>query len=426
MFTMPYGPKWRAFRTIIHQILSPKMTQTFLPTQEFEVKQLLSDLAFANQNETEFYNHIRRMSFSVIMTSTYGRRIDSWNHPDVRYSGESSRLLGKLTASFVEDAFPPLLYLPHWMHPGRARAVANAEPILWAKMRLWNGMKEEISAGRAPACFGRELIESDFRAKGLTDEDAAWIAGGIVEAGSETSGVTLNNLMLYLTAYPAVQERAHAELDQVVGQDRIPSFDDLRSLQYVRGCVKEILRLCPVPSLGLKHFTDGEVRYKDVVIPKGTVVLGNTAAVHYDPQRYPEPFAFKPERYLGFDRYSSEYAAMSDARQRDHFTFGAGRRICPGARLAENTLELALANILWAFDVRPPLTIREGKKVDADVDLTDSAFDKGAFRAPKQFKARFLVRSERHLDILRQQWESAKAEGYMLRGQTVTVDGVVK
>lgn len=45
-------------------------------------------------------------------------------------------------------------------------------------MRLWNRLKREVASGSAVPLFGRELMESDYKARGLKDEDAAWLAGG--------------------------------------------------------------------------------------------------------------------------------------------------------------------------------------------------------------------------------------------------------
>ncbi|KUL82317.1 hypothetical protein ZTR_09715 [Talaromyces verruculosus] len=428
MFTMPYGPKWRAYRAIVHQLLSAKMTQTFVATQTFEVKQLMWDLAHNNTYADEFYQHIRRLSFSIIMTSTYGRRVDRWDHDDVHYAMESSRILGTITRAggFIEDEIPLLAKLPHWMQPSRKRAMQCARPVHLAKMRLWNLMKEEIANGTAPPCFGKELILSDYKAQGLVEEEAAWIAGGLVEAGSETTSVTLHNLVLYLADNVDVQDKANEELSRVVGDSRAPEFDDIAKLPYIRACVKEILRLCPTPIWGLKHYTTGNIMYKGHVIPKGTVVLGNTSAIHFDPTRYEEPFTFRPERYIHHEKYAADYAAGGDPYERDHFTFGAGRRICPGSRLAENTLNLALANILWAFEIRPPTTFVDGKERVMEMDLSEDAFEETAFRAPKPFKSRFVPRSAGRLKIVEDNWVTAKATGYELRGVQVDVHGVVR
>jgi cytochrome P450 len=75
---MPYGTEWRRLRAISHRLLTPRMSDTFQPSQDFEAKQLLHDLLMDNNSNTEFYMHIRRYTLSVLMTSTYGRRVPNW------------------------------------------------------------------------------------------------------------------------------------------------------------------------------------------------------------------------------------------------------------------------------------------------------------------------------------------------------------
>lgn len=425
MFTLPYGPKWRTYRSIVHQLVSSTMTATFIPTQEYETKQLMSELATSNANQRDFYFAVRRFAFSIIMTSTYGNRINTWDHEDVEHAARSSRILAQITpaGSFIVDELPILARLPSWLQPGRKRAENFGYHLLEAKMRLWRRLKKQIEAKQAPICYAREMMETseNWRRQGLTDEDAAWIAGGIVEVGSHTSSVTLLHLIHRLAACPRAQKVAHEELMRVVGPDRTPTYEDIKDLPYIRACVKETLRLNPTPIWGIRHYSDADVVYKDYMIPKGTVLLANTSFIHYDPERYDEPYEFRPERYLNHPKFSAEYAAQSDPYKRDHFSFGAGRRICPGTRLAENTLHIALANILWAFEIRPPLV----DSVEVPMDFSDDAYEKGSFRGPKPFAARFIPRTQDQVRIIKHQWEMAMKDGYVLRGNDVDLDGVV-
>ncbi|KAL9094497.1 MAG: hypothetical protein Q9165_003347 [Trypethelium subeluteriae] len=230
----------------------------------------------------------------------------------------------------------------------------------------------------------------------------------LVEAGSQTSAATLSNLILYLAATPHVQTKAFQELQQVIGESCAPTYEDLEHLPYINACLKEILRLCPAPAWILRHFTDNNVVYKGYVIPKGTAIVGNTAAIHFDPIRYPDPFEFKPERYINYTKRAAEYAAMPGPYARDHFTFGAARRICPGSRFAENALTLALANMVWAFEIRPVSKTVDGGEQDAKMDLSDDAFDEVPLKSTKLFKARFLPHSEKRLEIVNGNWVAQK------------------
>lgn len=425
MPTMPYGPRWRAQRSVVRQITSVPMTSTFVPSQEFETKQLLFDLATNNEDQRSFYMHMRRFAFSIVLTNTFGTRVKNIDHPDVHNAMRSQAIMRKtLPPYFIVDELPLLQRLPTWLQPGRKEAEECGREVLQIKMDLWRRLERQHAAGKAPACYGREILENQAKwyAEGLTEEDLAWVAGGLVEAGFETSAATLNSLILHLAANPRVQNVAQEELIRVVGADRCPTFEDLQNLPYIRACVKEMLRINPILAPGIRHFTDNDVVYKDFVIPKGTVLLANTAFLHFDPSRFEKPTEFMPERYLHHDLYSSEYAAMSDPYKRDHFTFSTGRRTCPGARVAENSLGIALAGMLWAFDIRPPVV----NGIEGKMDLSEKAYPNPGFTTPGPFAARFVLRDEKRARIVREQWELAKNEGYELRGVAVDVDGVVQ
>ncbi|KAL2808098.1 putative O-methylsterigmatocystin oxidoreductase [Aspergillus granulosus] len=430
MPTMPYGPHWRAQRSVVRRITTVQMVSTFVPSQEFEAKQLVFDLAVDSENnmgaQTIFYQHMRRYAFSIIMTNTFGVRVKSWDHEDAQNAVRSQKILRETSrpGAFLVDEIPLLARLPTWLQPGRGRAIKAARQIREIKMGLWQRMERQFISGKAPHCFARSILEGKdaWYAQGLDEEDLAWVAGGLVEAGFETTAATLNSLILRLAADLSVQEKAHEELLRAVGSGRPPVFADMQNLPYIRACVKEILRMNPILAPGIRHFADQDITYKGHVIPKGTVLLANTAFLHYDPNRFERPFEFIPERYLDHPLYSSEYAAMSDPYKRDHFTFSTGRRTCPGARLAENSLNVALAKILWAFEIRPPVV----NGVEAEMDLSDNAYPDGGFTIPKPFAVRFVPRSEERLAILKHEWKTASQQGYELRGVAVDVDGVVQ
>ena len=78
---MEYGPEWRKLRGISHKLLTPAVSATFKPSQEFEAKMLLEEVlkgADREKGNEVSYKAIRRYTVSVIMTSTYGRRIPDW------------------------------------------------------------------------------------------------------------------------------------------------------------------------------------------------------------------------------------------------------------------------------------------------------------------------------------------------------------
>ncbi|KAK2735176.1 hypothetical protein FQN55_002266 [Onygenales sp. PD_40] len=413
MPTMPYGPHWRAQRSVVRQITMAPMVATFIPCQEFEMKQLLFDLATDNDDQHNFYQHMRRYAFGIIMTNTFGTRVKTWDHPDAQNAVRSQAILRNTSrpGAFLVDEIPPLARLPAWLQPGRKRAQLAAKDVLDIKMGLWHRLKKQHEAGKAPHCFARQILENkeQWYSQGLNEEDLAWVAGGLIEAGFETTAAMLNSLVLQLAANQKVQNKAHEELVHVIGSNRPPTFEDIRNLPYIRACVKEILRMNPILSPGIRHYCDADVTYRNYTIPKGTVLLANTAFLHNDPKIFETPLAFMPDRYI------------SNTYKRDHFTFSTGRRTCPGSALAENSLLIALSNILWAFEIRPAVV----NGVEAEMDL-DNAYPDGGFTIPKPFAARFIPRSKEILQAVKKRWEVATQEGYELRGVPVDIDGMVQ
>jgi cytochrome P450 family 619 len=69
-----------------------------------------------------------------------------------------------------------------------------------------------------------------------------------------------------------------------------------------------------------------------------------------DETRFESPEKFIPERYASYPELAPHYAATGDWEKRDHFGYGASRRICPGIHVAERNLFIAISKLLWAFE----------------------------------------------------------------------------
>ncbi|OJJ05937.1 hypothetical protein ASPVEDRAFT_87260 [Aspergillus versicolor CBS 583.65] len=420
---MPYSPHWRKLRAIVHKLLSPKSSSTFMPSQEFEARQLLWDILTDNDNQENFYMHIRRYTTSVVMTSTYGRRVPVWDCEDIReiYGLMDEFSKAATPGKYMAETLPVLAKLPAWMQWWRKEAVQsfNRQATIW--MKYWSSLRIQMDRGQAPECFVKRFIETDYKKSNISELQASFVAGTMIEAGSETTSSALNSCAKYFAAYPEAQAKAFAEILRVVGEDRIPNFGDEPDLPYIRACVKEVLRIRPVTNIGSPHYTTADIVYKDYFIPANTVVSINQYALHFDLNRYENPDDFVPDRYLNHTLKAGVYAVHPDPYTRDHFDFGAGRRICPGMHLAENSLFITIACLIWAFEILPP--VEKGKV--GTVDVSDAAYEDGANTLPKPSKLRFVCRSPATERTLTREWARAKDSGYMLGHVKVTAEGVV-
>jgi cytochrome P450 len=143
-------------------------------------------------------------------------------------------------------------------------------------------------------------------------------------AGHETWTNSLIWTWYLLSEHPDVRERLEAEIHDVLGS-RPPAADDVRSLPYTNAVYAEALRLYPpVWTVGRTALVDHEM--DGLTIPAGSIVLLSAYVVQHDARWFPEPFAYRPDRWL------SEGAGRAPTFA--YFPFGAGPRVCIGQPLA--------------------------------------------------------------------------------------------
>jgi cytochrome P450 len=153
---------------------------------------------------------------------------------------------------------------------------------------------------------------------------------------------------LMMVVNQGAQEKAQAEIDAVVGKDRLPTIDDRPLLPYLDAIFREILRYSPVAPLSIPHATVDDDMYNGFHIPKGAIILANLWAMGHDESRYPDPHAFKPERFLNDD-------GSLKPNDIEHIAYGFGRRICVGRHLADTSVWSVIAKVLAVFKILRPL-----------------------------------------------------------------------
>ncbi|KAJ2935732.1 hypothetical protein H1R20_g1362, partial [Candolleomyces eurysporus] len=142
-------------------------------------------------------------------------------------------------------------------------------------------------------------------------------------AGAGTTVASALGLILVLANHLEVQMKAQAEIDSVIGSDRLPLISDRQSLPYVHAIVKEVSRWHTVAPLSTPRVNAKDDEYDGYFIPKGTLVFPNSWAILHDPRVFDKPFDFIPERYLTDDGKINMSESVSDA---DMAAFGHGRR----------------------------------------------------------------------------------------------------
>ena len=149
----------------------------------------------------------------------------------------------------------------------------------------------------------------------------------------------------YLECLDVIQDKVHEELDSVFGDDhdRLITAEDISKLKYLECCIKESLRRIPtVFFVGRALINDLQIG--EYNIPKGTNVHINFYALHHDPQQFPHPEKYIPERFL-----------PENSSKRHPFAFvpfSAGPRNCVGQKYAFHEMKIILADILRNFQIK--------------------------------------------------------------------------
>ncbi|KAM5346071.1 hypothetical protein ACJ41O_009076 [Fusarium nematophilum] len=374
---MPYGDRWRTLRKLSHAALNFNVSATYKPVQDFESKQVLYEFLHA-KNDRAFYDINRRYSAST-GTIPISRRFTNL----------------------------PSFLVQNWWKIGRQWFEYDREVYL----QFYRDLVRQIQDGTAPNCFIRDFYQGGLEKSGISEEQAAYAAGGLVEAGSESTSTVINAWIRVCQIYPNVVTAAQEELDRVVGSERMPTYADEDNLPYIRAMVKETLRFWPITKPGMNHASTEDDWYNGYFIPKGSVVMLNWWAIHYDDNRWKDPDTYDPTRYLSDPYTSAESVNLSDGNARDHFAYGAGRRICSGMHLAQNSLFINMARTLWAFNIKCAKG-EDGREIEPVVET-----EPGFLNVPARFRAVLEPRSQKHADIVEREWLEAKAKGVVMDQQ---------
>lgn len=200
-------------------------------------------------------------------------------------------------------------------------------------------------------------------------------------AGHETTAAVLTWALFELTKNPECLDKAREEIDRVVG-DREPTYEDIKSLKYIRLIVAETLRLYPEPPLLIRRCREENKLPKGGGSMEGNVIRGmdmfiSLYNIHHDEKFWPNAYAFDPERFtrpyknpdvpewagLDPEKWEGKLYPNEVATDFAYLPFGGGARKCVGDEFALLEATVTLAMVLRRFDFE----FDPAKKTDVDI-----------------------------------------------------------
>ncbi|KAL9619846.1 MAG: hypothetical protein Q9160_005586 [Pyrenula sp. 1 TL-2023] len=399
MYMAP-AERWKLRRKLYHQILQESVVNKIhIPLVEAESCQLVRDIC---SKPADLMLHPGRYSNSVVMCLVFGIRTpshDTSHYLKLRQLMTKLLSLGEIGATPPIDLFPFLKYLPERLW---GNWKTRAQDLREFALGLYSPLVEQVmtrrTMGKRLETFLDGVLDQNEKL-GLSREELNIMCGNLLEGGTDTTGTLIMTLWQAMALHPEILAEAHAQIDSVLDESTMPTWADYERLPYVAMIVKELQRWRAPARTAFPHAMDKDYEIDGMTVPKGATVILNAWNVHHDPERWDRPQDFNPSRYRDLTQLASVYANSRDPQKRDHFGYGIGRRICPGIHLAERTLWLAMARILWGFDIKSKVDTATGKPVPIDVDPVTGYTD-GFVNQCLPFQVDVKIRSERRRETI--------------------------
>ncbi|KIL00286.1 hypothetical protein PAXRUDRAFT_821829 [Paxillus rubicundulus Ve08.2h10] len=386
---LPYGDRFREYRKNFARVIGSRAAMdTYHPVEEMETHRFLQRVL---AKPAELSQHVRHTAGAIILRISHGYYVKENQDPFVDLADKAVDQFSASTSTgaFMVDVIPALQHVPSWV-PGAAFKLKAKEwraTLEQMVQQPYQFVKDQMAAGTAPESFVSNLLQGRTLSQ-EEDHIVKWSAASLYGGGADTTVSAIYSLFLALTLFPDVQKKVQAEIDAVIGPDRLPTFADRDSLPYVEALAKEVMRWHTVTPLAVPHRATEDDIHNGYFIPKGSLLLPNIWFMLHDPRTYVNPNEFNPDRFLTRDGKEPE----TDPRT---ICFGFGRRICPGMHLADASVWISIAMSVAVFDVSK--VVENGVEITPEIDPTT-----GTISHPKPFKCSIKPRSAKALELIQQ------------------------
>jgi len=372
----------------------------------FEAKRWLMKLL---RDPDDFQASLEDMASKVMCQLT-------WDDPSLsEYCTKSAwGLLTQMSpAGPLTNILTPLWHLPWILNPWkRAERKRHDEQQAWW-MHQFLRVRDKTARGEMRPCWTRQFLEKTAPKTSISgDYEASCVIGMLALVGIFTVAGPLHYWLVSMVHHPEWQAAVQKEVDEQC-KGRLPTIEDSPKLPILRACIKETMRWRPTVPTGVAHETEVDDVYDGYFIPKGTRVLPLDWAFLRNPEKYPDPEDFRPERWLepGWPTYQEPLTQFPTIKGMT--SFGWGQRQCLGMSVTQDELIVGCGALAWCFNLRPKVNPVTGEKIPVPTDKSNSLL----IIKPDPFEMAFEPRSaERRQEALRL-WEEAEAHDRTQRAE---------
>lgn len=352
---------WMQHRQVVGQVFrSSRFLSNFVEVASEKTDFLINNV-WRNSNGSTINIHqaMRMLTLDVIGSAAFGAQFGAMEagHHEIE-SALSNILSGVL--SVIKSP------LPLWrvmQTPGRAKVQRDLESMQQIELSLINERRRRLESDPHPE-NSNDLLAMLLKARDSSrktyfkDEDLMWDVHDVIFAGHETTASALAAVIFLVAGSPRVMRCIQEEIRTVLPDGRTPKMEDLSKLRYLDMVLNESLRLYPPTAL-----VGRVAKEKDVIagynVPAGANMLMSPYVMGRLESLWDSPLEFRPERFL-----------PEQVRKRHpmtHTPFGAGPRVCLGARMATMEAKMVLAMLFSKFTFE-----RTTDRLEVDYDSTVS------------------------------------------------------
>ncbi|KAL2893345.1 Cytochrome P450 78A3 [Bienertia sinuspersici] len=346
----PYGVYWRTLRRVAStHMFSPKQIKAS-EAQRYAIAEAMAAHFGNNHGPFQPRDVLRRASLSNMMGSVFGRKCGLVESPDNMESEELREMVGE-----GYDLLGMLNWGDHlsWLSDFDFQKTRFRCSKLVPRVNRFVGRiiaEHRDNPVHSSPDFVDVLLSLSASDK-LSDSDMIAVLWEMIFRGTDTVAVLIEWILARVVLHPDIQSRVHDELDNIVGRSRAVSESDITSLVYLTAVIKEVLRLHPPgPLLSWARLAIEDTTVDGHHVPAGTTAMVDMWAIARDPNIWPEPETFNPDRFLGSGPENDFSVLGSDLRLAP---FGSGRRACPGKALGLATVSYWVASLLHEYEWVP-------------------------------------------------------------------------
>ncbi|KAI4592503.1 hypothetical protein KJ359_011085 [Pestalotiopsis sp. 9143b] len=338
-------------RKIYGRLLSDRALRSFEPTIHGEIDVFMRQLHAAGAEPVDMSPLCGRLTTDVAGQIGFGQSLGTQTQP-------TNRVLPSVMTSLLGLAN---IYMA-WPTLGLIHKIIEILPESKRNFRAWRSALDGIIGGRValPKHARHDIysiVAEDFETEQeLPTREMGEVWGEatfVIPAGGLTTSTAISAIFFYLSRHPNVYKRLAAEIRSAFSDGAaIKNGPELSGCAYLRAVIDESLRMAP--STTVTAWREEDPRSKSTepfvvdghVIPRGTYVGVNSYCLMHHEAYFPEPFAFRPERWLAGEEGSDGTAKMRSA----FIPFAVGSASCLGKGLAYLEMSLVIAKTLWYFD----------------------------------------------------------------------------